>query len=293
MQPNRTVRLNLPFCAVLFFALPLLRGEQIPVTDLSRLELKNVAAQPATHLGMRSLKLTEKSGNTGEALATIKGLTFHNGSIDLDVAGAPSNTAGEQARGFIGVAFRLQDGGARYENIYIRPTNGRADDQLRRNHSTQYVSFPDWPWERLRKETPGVYESYADMAAGEWTHLRIVVHQTSASLYVGGAGQPCLIVHDLKLGDSEGLVALWVGPGTEGYFRGLTISNEGDKPAPYGANPAAGHFAQTQKAGGQKGDKAIVLGMLERASQPLLECPEARRQRNLMSAANRSTCSPT
>src|SRR6266851_9950714 len=44
-----------------------------------------------------------------------------------------------------------------------------------------------------------------------------------ARLYVHGASQPCLIVNDLKLGDSSGCVALWIGPGTEGYFTGLEI----------------------------------------------------------------------
>jgi hypothetical protein len=31
-------------------------------------------------------------------------------------------------------------------------------------------------------------------------------------------------VNDLKLGDSSGGVALWIGPGTEGYFTGLKIA---------------------------------------------------------------------
>ena len=44
-----------------------------------------------------------------------------------------------------------------------------------------------------------------------------------ARLYVHGAAQPCLGVNDLKLGDSSGSVALWIGPGTEGYFTGLKI----------------------------------------------------------------------
>ena len=38
-----------------------------------------------------------------------------------------------------------------------------------------------------------------------------------------GAAQPCLIMNDVKLGDSSGGVALWIGPGTEGYFTGLQI----------------------------------------------------------------------
>jgi hypothetical protein len=78
--------------------------------------------------------------------------------------GAPAD-----ARGFIGIDFRGQEHGARTESIYLRPTNGRADDQLRRNHSVQYDSVPDFPWFRLRKESPGVYESYTDLEAGEWS----------------------------------------------------------------------------------------------------------------------------
>ena len=43
-------------------------------------------------------------------------------------------------------------------------------------------------------------------------------------LYVDGAEQPCLIVNDMKLEPKAGRVALWVGPGTEGYFANLKIS---------------------------------------------------------------------
>jgi hypothetical protein len=38
------------------------------------------------------------------------------------------------------------------------------------------------------------------------------------------AAQPCVIVNDIKFGDSEGAVALFVGPGTEGYFANLKIT---------------------------------------------------------------------
>lgn len=206
------------------FCLPSLHAEQIQLTNLSRLELKNAQGIIATLHGKSALKLTEAESGQGDAFAAIKDVRFRSGTIDLEVAGAPLQTAPDSARGFVGVAFRVQPGGSRYEYFYIRPTNGRTDDQLRRNHATQYASFPDWPWERLRQETPGVYESYADMAPGEWTRLRIIVQGTNASLYVGGAAQPCLIVHGLKLGDIEGSLGLWIGPGTEGYFRDLTIS---------------------------------------------------------------------
>ena len=107
--------------------------------------------------------------------------------------------------------------------IYLRPTNGRADDQVRRNHSTQYSAHPNFSFAVSRQQAPERYESYVDLEPGVWTRYRITVEGTAARLYVHGATEPCLIVNDLKLGDSSGAVALWIGPGTEGYFTGLEI----------------------------------------------------------------------
>jgi hypothetical protein len=42
------------------------------------------------------------------------------------------------ARGFAGIAFRVQPDLRTYDAFYLRPTNGRADDQVRRNHAAQY-----------------------------------------------------------------------------------------------------------------------------------------------------------
>jgi hypothetical protein len=211
------------------FVLSAACAAQIPLTSVAQLDTRNAQAEVSTYHGQPALKLTETTANTNQPLAILKGRTFHDGVISLDVAGALSKTAPEGARGFIGIAFRMNADASHYECFYIRPTNGRADDQLRRNHSTQYISAPDWPWERLRKESPGVYESYADMVTGEWTHLRVLIHGTNAALYVGNAEQPSLLVHDLKLGDAKGAIALWIGPGTEGYFRDLTVEDEGGK----------------------------------------------------------------
>jgi hypothetical protein len=76
---------------------------------------------------------------------------------------------------------------------------------------------------RNREERFDAYESYVDLEPGVWTRYRITVEGTKARLYVHGAAEPCLIVNDLKLGDSTGGVALWIGPGTEGYFTGLQV----------------------------------------------------------------------
>jgi hypothetical protein len=159
----------------------------------------------------------------GQSLAIVRGSDFKDGTIEVDLVGMPRQGAPADTRGFIGLAFHVQDHGSKFEAFYLRFSNGRADDQLRRNHSAQYVSEPEFPWFRLRKENPGVYESYVDIEPNAWTKLKVVVAGSKAQLYVNDATQPCLIVNDLKLGDTHGAVALWNGSDTEAYFSNLRI----------------------------------------------------------------------
>ena len=159
-----------------------------------------------------------------EQLAAIDGLDFANGVIEAEIAGALASEAAEGARGFVGIAFRLRNDMKTYDAFYLRPTNGLAEDQERRNHAVQYISHPDWPWSRLRKETPSRYESYVDLVPGVWTRVKIEVRGDRARLYVHGQEQPTLIVNDVKSGaDGKGAVALWIGPGTVAHFRNLTV----------------------------------------------------------------------
>ena len=156
----------------------------------------------------------------------IKGVDFTNGTIEVKVLSRLLKNAPESARGFIGVAFRINEHNTKYESIYIRPTNGRATDQVRRNHAIQYYSYPDYKFDRLRKEAPERYESYADMGLDEWITMRIVVSGQTATLFLNNASQPSLIVNDLKHGpNASGGIGLWVEISTEGYFRDLRVYN--------------------------------------------------------------------
>ena len=196
------------------------------LASLSDLELLNVKAEIVTYRGRRAVRLIEAyedPDSEEHPIAILSGSDFKDGVIETEIAGAPLPNAPKDMRGFVGIAFRVHPKGARFECFYLRPTNGRADDQLRRNHSTQYVSHPEYPWFRLREENPGVYESYADLIPGEWTKVRIVVSGTKAQLYVNGAEQPCLIVNDLKLGETRGGIALWIGAGTEAHFSSVIV----------------------------------------------------------------------
>jgi hypothetical protein len=197
-----------------------------PLEQATGLTPHNVAVEPGTLQGLKGVKVTISGGVPAgaETLALVEGLVFGNGVIEAEIAGEPGPGAAAGARGFVGIAFRVQPDRKTYDAFYLRPTNGRAEDQERRNHATQYISHPDWPWFRLRKETPSRYESYVDLVPGTWTKVRIEVNGDKARLFVHGQQQPVLVVNDVKTGASvKGGVALWVDAGTVAHFRNLTV----------------------------------------------------------------------
>ena len=213
-------------------------AQHLPLESAAGLRLHNVQAEPVTLHGKRGLRVaysaeakerfrTLSPGEQGrfETLAVIEGIGFTNGVIEAEIAGEPAPDAAEGARGFVGIAFRVGSSLQTYDAFYLRPTNGRAEDQVRRNHSAQYVSHPDWPWFRLRKEFPERYESYVDLEPGKWTRIRIEVQGERARLYVHGQSQPTLIVNDVKTGAAgSGAIALWINPGTVAHFRDLRVT---------------------------------------------------------------------
>lgn len=201
------------------------------------LTLHNVTAEPASLQGKRGLRLTASKdalrrleGMTSEEqarvqyLAVIDDVTFADGVIEVEIAGEPVPGASEGARGFVGIAFRVQEELRTFDNFYLRPTNGRAEDQERRNHTAQYASHPDWPWSRLRRETPSKYEAYVDMVPGAWTKIRIEVRGDRGRLFVHDQKQPTLIVNDLKSGThGTGALALTSHVSSVAHFRNLRV----------------------------------------------------------------------
>ena len=232
-----TVFLALMDCASLHAAETGAPARVFELDTAAGLKLHNVAAEPVTHRGQSALRVTvpesvkQRQRNQSaepqsplELLAVLPGSAFGNGVIEAEIAGEPAADAPEGARGFVGIAFRVQEDLKTYDAFYLRPPNGRSEDQVRRNHSAQYVSHPDWPWFRLRKETPGRYESYVDLEPGAWTRVRIEVQGERARLFVHGQSQPTLVINDLKSGAvARGSVALWSNPGTVAHFRNVRV----------------------------------------------------------------------
>ncbi len=203
----------------------------IALDRLDEQQPRNVKTEWVRYKGRKALRVIDTAAPDaadGIQLVILNRTDFRDGTIEIELTGEPSPTAKSTApRGFVGVAFRVTldaaKDAAKYECFYLRPTNGRADDQVRRNHSTQYISYPDFPWFRLRKEFPEKYESYADVVPGEWTRLKIEVRGDKARLYVQGSPQPALVVNDLK--QTQGKIALWVGTETIAHFAHIRVSH--------------------------------------------------------------------
>jgi hypothetical protein len=192
----------------------------------------NVSAEIGEFDGSKAIKLQIAPGvkpgsNTIDTatFALIEGTEdFANGSIEATLESDLSPNALPAARGFVGLAFRVASDQRHFEAIYLRPFNGRADDQVRRNHSIQYMSFPDYDFAPLRVSDPAKYESYVDIGPREWIRVRIDVDGAQARLFVNDARQPALIVNDLKMGpNATGAVGLWIYNGTIAHFRDVRI----------------------------------------------------------------------
>jgi hypothetical protein len=201
-------------------------GPKAAALALDKLELHNVKAELVTYLGRGAVRITdagaERLDDAGR-LAIVPGSAFQDGTIEVSLSGDTAPDARPEFRGFVGIAFRVTANISHFECFYLRPKNGRSEDQLQRNHSVQYISIPGFPWHKLRFETPGKYESYTDLVPGQWAQVKIQVAGSRARLYVNGAEQPVLIVNDLKQPSTNGSIALWVGPGTIAHFSELKV----------------------------------------------------------------------
>jgi hypothetical protein len=196
--------------------------------------LHDVTAAPAEYKDRKALKVEfTEAANKGPSgvdlqidmptFVLIPG-NFKNGTIEVDVLGRLNGKGLPDARAFIGIAYRIVDGGARFESIYLRPLNGRKTNPPppRDKRAIQYFAYPDWKFDRLRKEYPdGRYETGADIADDEWIRLRLDIDDIRVRVSING--KEAFAPTDLKAVPEAGGIGLWVGRGTEGYFSNLHV----------------------------------------------------------------------
>jgi pimeloyl-ACP methyl ester carboxylesterase len=200
----------------------------------------------------------------------LKNVSLDNGTIEVKMLSQIQNPSPFQgAQGFIGVAFRIDDQDKAYESIYLRPKVGRSNHQFARNKTVQYYSYPDYKFDKLRKDADGKYETTAPVDINEWITMRIEVNGVKATMFINDAKYSTFVVDTLKGKTTTGSIGLWVDIGTIGYFKDLKITplqkpvkdvqgqthlRRAFQPSnvvyttPYGNNPEAGRYVQAKDA---------------------------------------------
>lgn len=167
----------------------------------------------------------EKIGQADEnTYIKLSDLNFHNGTVEVKVLSRLLPDAPEYSRGFIGLAFRINENNSRFESFYIRPTNGMINDPIRKNRAFQYFSYPKYTFSYFRDQGITDFEGPALIALNEWITLKIDIKDSKGIFYINDLKKTVLVVDDLKLGaDARGSVGIFVDDGTEGYFKDLKI----------------------------------------------------------------------
>ena len=206
-------------CIVSFIICSMLLQAQIlkpELQDLSKWTTINRSVVAIDDNGKKAVRINEVP-NDGQVI--LKGIQFSNGTIDVDIKG--KNVLQQS---FVGIAFHGIDEKT-YDAIYFRPFNFMNVDTIRRWRAVQYISMPDYPWEKLREKFPGKYENKVNPVPDPdgWFHAKIVVDGKKITVYVNGAQTPRLEVEKLT-STTTGSIALWVGNNSGGSFANLVIT---------------------------------------------------------------------
>lgn len=148
-----------------------------------------------------------------------------NGVIEVDLAARINGKGAPDVRGFVGIAFHIDDKAETFEAVYLRMTNGSKNNPPppapRNVFAVQYISYPDRYWRKLRQEHPNVYEKAAPVAIESWHRLRLEIEGSTLNAFVDG--ENVLTVNDLRFPHRPGRIGLWVDDGTAGYFSQLKV----------------------------------------------------------------------
>ncbi len=158
---------------------------------------------------------------------------FENGTIEVKMYSQLQNPAPYSGiAGFIGVYFKIQENDTAFEGIYVRPKVGRVNNQLFRNHAVQYISYPQYKFDTLRKIAPYKYEGSAPVALNEWITMRIEVNGETAEMFINNMKYSSFIVDKMLGKNKKGRIGLYVDIGTIGYFKDLKVTKRALKVKP-------------------------------------------------------------
>jgi hypothetical protein len=157
------------------------------------------------YMGKPSIEL--KAGNYKEHIpsgaATLKDLTFRDGTIEYDVA-----ATSDMGAGFV---FRSADKD-NFEMFYLRP-RPKCED------APDCVQYAPQTHGVLLWDVFPQYQGPAPLRQGDWNHVKLVVSGRRMNIFINGAIEPTLKIGRLEGNSEEGSIML-AGPG---IFANLTV----------------------------------------------------------------------
>ncbi len=200
----------------------MLFGQQRQVIELAsfhkKRELKavNRVLKIVSNEGEAYLNISESKK---EGIVWLPINNLKNGNIEVEMRGKDVFQ-----RSFIGIAFQGADDKT-YDAVYCRPFNFLAKDSVRRIHAVQYISHPDFTWEKLRSERNGFFEKEIinPPNPNDWFTMKLVIDNTTIKAYINNAQQASLVVEKLN-SRTSGKVGLFTADSSGGDFRSIKIN---------------------------------------------------------------------
>ena len=225
--------------AIALIATPASRAQVPSIYDLRALPpgatLHRVEATPAEYNGRKAIKVEMPDAAIAAQLGIDVDMPtfvripvdFRNGTIEVDLLSRLNDKGPPAARAFIGVSYRIADAEAHFETIYLRPLNGRKKNppSPRDKHAVQYFAYPDWKFDRLRKEYPtGSTRAAPTSSTTNGSRCGSIRTADGTRLRVSVNGKDELALVEAKGAPVAGGIGLWVGIGTQGYFSNLRVT---------------------------------------------------------------------
>jgi hypothetical protein len=184
---NRISLLTFGLCAVIFPGSISIAQAQTTHCNLAKMLRQDQIITVPSH-ETQILKGSKNEAITTKGIIWLKGVSFKEGTIDIDLRG--KNVF---LQSFLGIAFHGIDT-TTCDILYFRPFNFRHADTLRRKWSVAYMSLPDNDYAKLRKEHPLVYENAVTPVPepDDWFHATIVIKDKRLSVYVNHSDKPSL-----------------------------------------------------------------------------------------------------
>src|SRR3954464_14037041 len=89
----------------------------MPLNDAASVQPRHVTVKATRYRGSDALEGRQTAPYRGfdtDTFAFVPGLDFHDGTIEIDVAGSSLPDAPANARGFVGITFRLDEQGGTF-----------------------------------------------------------------------------------------------------------------------------------------------------------------------------------